>query len=129
MQDDEFWTPLMIAVSVGSVEITALLLEKKADPNLINKQKRSPLFYAASKNRIQIAQLLLEAGANVDMRDSLGQSAAFRAMAAEEERDDIIEYLVDNNVNLDVRNKEEKTAFDVCSKKFYDFLKTKISIE
>ena len=56
-QDDADWTPLMIAVSVGSLEIVQKLLAKDADVMLPNSTHQIPLHYAASKNYLDVCPL------------------------------------------------------------------------
>lgn len=53
LKDEEGWTPLMIAVNVGSAEIVHLL--SKAAVNITNNSFVSAMHYCASKNRIEVS--------------------------------------------------------------------------
>ena len=73
------WTPLMIASSVGCVELVKLFLSRSCDPNHANENKQRPLHYAASRNHPEIADLLLTNGAQVNAGDRYLSTALHRA--------------------------------------------------
>ncbi len=56
-----------------------LLLDAGADPNLPDKEGRTPLMFAAEKGKRFIVDLLLDNGAKVDQRDKKGQTALWHA--------------------------------------------------
>lgn len=66
-----FETALAVACNRGHYEIVQMLLDNKADANLLGSRfgNRSPLAYACEKNHLRIAQLLLRNGAKVDDDD------------------------------------------------------------
>lgn len=67
-------TPLMWASATRCPEITAVLLEAGADPNLVDEDQNSALTHACYYNRAEIAGLLIRAGADVFHVDKNGQS-------------------------------------------------------
>ncbi|KAJ5366197.1 hypothetical protein N7541_000138 [Penicillium brevicompactum] len=78
-------TPLSLAVRMGSVESTRILLEHGAFPNSRDKNGKSPLHYAAeTRNAHKILKLLIQSGADVNSRDMLGLTPLHKIVAKEE---------------------------------------------
>lgn len=74
----------MALVSGGNnPELLALLLRYKGDANGLNAKtiKTKPLYLAAAQGRLQNVKLLLDAGADVNVHDDTGLSAATVAAA------------------------------------------------
>ena len=57
--------PLILALEVNDFRLFSLLMENKADPNVVNGKKASALMLAISNNDFDEVKLLLEAGAKV----------------------------------------------------------------
>ncbi|MFZ4802179.1 MAG: ankyrin repeat domain-containing protein [Chlorobium sp.] len=74
MRSPDKWTPL-IQAAVGDPEITRLLLDFGADPQLHTEEHYTPLMRAAGFGNFEVVKLLVEAGADVFVRDYLGQTA------------------------------------------------------
>lgn len=69
-------TPLIVAAQKGHSEVTEILLNAGANPNLTDFKNQTPLMWAASKNKPKIIKLLLEAKADTEIKESkLGQTA------------------------------------------------------
>ncbi|CAG8275949.1 unnamed protein product [Penicillium olsonii] len=78
-------TPLSLAVHMGSIESTKVLLEHGSCANSRDKNGQSPLHYAAeARNAHKIVELLIQYGANVNSRDMLGFTPLHRIVAKEE---------------------------------------------
>ncbi len=91
------WSPPMKSVEEGHAEIMrALLDERGADLEVVNKKGRSALSFAAAPSRMRptraaALRLLLEKGADPSRRDNNGLSC--RARAARENREDALHAL------------------------------------
>lgn len=66
-QDRNNTTPLSWATKNGKVEVVALLIEAKANINIVDANYDSPLRLAITRGHTEITQLLLEKGACVDL--------------------------------------------------------------
>eukprot|EP01035_Chromulina_nebulosa_P031610 gene31610-42151_t len=67
------WTALLRATWKGFRDIVAILLERGADPNLVNQWGETSLFRAAKLGHVDIAVLLLERGADPDLATTEGK--------------------------------------------------------
>ncbi len=70
-----YGTPLMAAVVKRNKEITKMLLDKKADPNMADTNGTTALHYATLFKDTEIAKLLVESGANSKLKDGNNKSA------------------------------------------------------
>jgi RNA polymerase sigma factor (sigma-70 family) len=64
------------AIRVGDMKSVEHLLQTDLDINKKDHHGITPLMYAAEKGNIEIIKLLLEEGANTEVKDSKGKSAA-----------------------------------------------------
>lgn len=80
-QNDQGYTSLMHAVQTGNVEMVRLFLEHKANPNLLNINKRNALMICLFKFDLPIEKsrtiikLLIDAGTNLKQCDVQGITA------------------------------------------------------
>ena len=63
------------AIEAGNIKAVKTIIKKGIDVNLPVKKNGFPLFYAAGCGRPEIARLLIQAGANVNIKDSYGDTA------------------------------------------------------
>ena len=74
-------TPLMIAVNRGSGDMTQMLLDNGADPDIKDTAYgRTALHIAASKGYEKIAAALISKGADVNITDSKGQTPLYSSL-------------------------------------------------
>lgn len=66
---------LMRAVRSGKLESVRLLINRKADVNLVNKQGYTPLQLAALSGTAEKVKLLIEANADLNTKDATGRTA------------------------------------------------------
>jgi len=86
-EDGEITTALIAAVLGNRDKIAKLLLENRADPDLINQYHNSALIAASKNNSIEIVKTLLDFGANPNIRN-------------ERERTPLIVSVMYNNIGI-----------------------------
>lgn len=105
------WTPLMLAGMNGYTEITTLLLEYNANPNLGESEYGSALATAAvtpvvnEDVSLEVMKILLKGGANIDGQNGVGMTPLF--FAAREGKVKVVKFLIENGANVnhhDVRD-------------------------
>jgi hypothetical protein len=64
---------LHVAARRGLLDMLELLLNTKADPNVLNDQWNTPLHCAAESGRAESVEMLLEAGGDASVRNSFGR--------------------------------------------------------
>ncbi|XP_026468736.1 ankyrin-1-like [Ctenocephalides felis] len=74
-------TSLHIATRKRHTRIIEILLNNKADANVIDENHSTPLHYAVKNNLIDIIQLLIEKGANINVFDNTGKSPLCHAIS------------------------------------------------
>ena len=83
--DEDAWTPLLYASSYGFYEVSNLLLDYGADPNIPDDWGQTPLMWASYKGHEEIVRLLLESGADPNIKDDDGDNALIIAERKEKE--------------------------------------------
>ena len=63
------------ATIAGCDAIVGILIDAGADPNRSDADRWSPLMWAARHNDVSLAALLLDRGANIDLKNGLGDTA------------------------------------------------------
>ncbi|KAJ5366647.1 hypothetical protein N7541_000588 [Penicillium brevicompactum] len=87
-------------------------LSAGADPNLCNDKGDSPLHLVERQARIETIQKLLKAGANIEIRDALGQTPLFKAVTyspAWKGKIDLFKTLIEQGARLDTRDNAGRT--------------------
>lgn len=105
-------TPLHVAAHVGNFDIVTLLISKGADIEAVTKHYRessqeTALQIAAKKGHLVIVQELVKNGAKTINPD--GKNSAFHA-AAYGGSIDTVKYFLEQGMDINTRNFEEKTA-------------------
>ena len=73
-------TPLLFAARDGKVASVKVLLDAKADINLVDPDRHTPLILALNNGHYDVAGLLIERGADVNMEDKVGQTPLYAAV-------------------------------------------------
>merc|ERR1712054_150586 len=63
----------------GSVEVLQVLINARADVNLVTKYDQPPCFFAAKKGHSDALTVLIHAGADVNLVNKIGASSTFIA--------------------------------------------------
>lgn len=79
-------TPLMAAVVKNNVQITQMLLEAKANPNLTDANGSSALHYAVLFKFYDIIPFLINNGADVNLMDNTQKSPKMYAEITQDEK-------------------------------------------
>lgn len=140
------YTALMNASQYGHIDIVKLLIQKKADPNIHNRNRNNALELAyrdKNENSDEIARLLIEGKSDVyaeDMRlgnllsvyyESLTdidfqniQSYTALMMACDANNIEIVQKLIQNKADVNIRTRNGNTALMFASN--YDIIQTLI---
>lgn len=88
-------TPLHYACNFGLFDIVQILLDKGADPNLMEfEYDFTPLFYAVVQNNIPITKILIDYGSNTNNQDYIGNTVIHYAIAYNHL--EILDYIFDH---------------------------------
>jgi ankyrin repeat protein len=95
------WTsPLHLAVQYNNINIAILLLNNKANPNIIDELKRTPLFHITSS---EMGHILLNYGANIYAKDYRNDYCIFNVCS------DALSALIHDPVLLNSTNNDGDT--------------------
>jgi len=95
-------SPMAEAARIADVELAGMLLEAGADANVSNEDGQTPLMLAARTGNVAMARLLLQHGADVNRRETYRNQSALMWAAAENHAE-MVEFLVSQKAELDVR--------------------------
>jgi hypothetical protein len=74
MSDKQGDTPAMMASNFGHVKILASLLDRGADPDLVNSNGITPTHRACQVGHLKVLELLVKRGADVNKKDANGDT-------------------------------------------------------
>jgi ankyrin repeat protein len=115
---DSGFTPLDLAASSGSVNVTRVLLEGGADANAASRNGATPLEDASLKGFESIVMLLLDRGAQVNQVNSDSGTTALYAAAAFG-RDKVVKVLLERGANPSLCGRNGKTALQAAVENGY----------
>ncbi|KAK2169711.1 hypothetical protein LSH36_7g00013 [Paralvinella palmiformis] len=111
----DWWqnTALLKAVQIGSRELVTLLLEHKANPNVVNRFGGNSLHYAVVANHCDIMRVLIEAGCSINSSGSQAKDSTVRysPLAAAIHRNCLrcFNYLIRCGATFDTQDTQHKT--------------------
>ena len=107
-------TALHWSARAGGTKTTQLLLDHNADPNALNRSRRTPIQLATEMNHWNIISLLAKAGADLNTQDKKGRTPLHRATY--EGMVEAAEALLAAGADATMTNKKGKTAFEIARK-------------
>jgi ankyrin repeat protein len=105
--------PLCEAVTHNDMESFDTLLESGVDLEDTDYNNFTALMYAAYRGRLEMAKKLLERGANIECRDSVGNTPLLRACFSHgynEKGTDMINLLISFGANVHAQNRAGVSA-------------------
>lgn len=106
--------PLIYAIQESTPEIAQVLLEYKANPNLVGESGAPPLMIAIAHADYQVVPMLLEYGADANCRDlNTGETALI--LAARLNQLENVRVLLRHDAAPEVRNPQGKKALDYAT--------------
>jgi len=91
-----------------------VLIEKKANVNILNNKKQSALMLAVDRDDIKTVNLLLTNGANINHQDMFGNTALLRAIGNKYIEISIL--LIKNKADVNIRNNKKQSALHFALK-------------
>jgi ankyrin repeat protein len=106
-RDDQRQKAWLLAAEAGYHQIVRLLFRREVDLNPQSQKIEELFLQMAARGFVLMVQLLLENGVNKDATDRLGRVAI--GLAAEEEKDDVVELLLKAGANPGVPDSSRQT--------------------
>jgi hypothetical protein len=122
-------TPFALAAMAGDAAVMRVLADAGADPLIAAKDQTTPLMMAAgvarslAESRVSNADSLaavkvaVELGADVNTANKIGETALHGA--ARIRSDAIVQFLVDNGANVNVKNEREQSPLFIAERYFH----------
>jgi len=107
-------TPLHIAATKGCSDIAALLIEKKANINILNNEKRTPLHTASFWGQTDVVQVLIDNKASLNLKDSKGDTPLHLAVINGANGHITTEMLITAGADTEIKNDEGQTPLHVA---------------
>ncbi len=112
IRDGKGNTLLMLASYNGQLEMTRVLLENGADPQIANDMGQIPLAGAAFKGNAEMVKVLIENGADVNARMADGKTALMFAAMFDQVK--IIDILLENGADAFLQTLDGLTAISLA---------------
>jgi ankyrin repeat protein len=94
-------------------KLADILVDKGLDIDVSDKHGKSALFYAVHNKDIDSINFLVKNGAKINRTDSKGETALFEAALLGYGYKSIIDTLLDNGADINIRNNNGKTIIEV----------------
>ena len=115
------YTPLYESVGTGNKEIVSILIEAGAKIDVDGDEYNGPpLVWAASKGDVDVMKLLIEKGGNINIQHKKDRSFDTPLhVASKNKKDKAIEFLVDREADLTIKNNFKK-PLDIIAEKYVE---------
>ncbi len=100
-------SPLLVAACAGKSDMVTFLLDKGANPHKKDKRDCSAIWYCVATGQKDNVVRLHKAGADLNMKHN---SSTLLMLAISKDLSDVAGYLLDNNVDVNIRNNVGRTA-------------------
>lgn len=117
-------SPLMMASTVGDLEMAKLLVEAGADPNFLGLRGTSPLHEASANGDLKIMKFLIDAGSHINSVSEDGITPLMCAAAWGHA--DAVKYLLSKGADKSIKDKMGSTASDIAEEKGEDSIASMI---
>ena len=102
------------AADRGNLEVAKRLVEQyNVDPDVKEKDYKTPLQFAIRSNHLDVAEYLLSKGANINMQDISGYSLLHTAILYECPKE-TFDFLFDHKIDTKIRDYSFRTAVEFC---------------
>ncbi|MCP4137637.1 MAG: hypothetical protein GY754_42110 [bacterium] len=105
-------TALMGAAYHNSIKMIELLLNKEANIHAKNTYNKTPILYAAEGGALEAMKFLVEKGANINDTDETGATALMFASVIEEQKTELVTYILSVCSNKLEKDENHKNALD-----------------
>ena len=107
-RSDYDYTPLMIAVYKEDYDMVKYLLDKGANPNTANNEKKTALMIANDDGNFDISKLLIQQGANINAQDEDGYTTLMNAALIGDY--EMVKFLLENGANINTKDNDGNTV-------------------
>lgn len=121
-ESGEFYTPLCLAVKNGDIETVNLLVQLGAGVNNIGGWQGTPLHYAiwaSGIDKITIIGFLLNNGANINAKNSNGETPLHIAVANGRLED--VTFLVKKGANVNIKSNNGESPLTIAETPMFRF--------
>ena len=114
-KDKDGWRPLHLAAAGGHEDVVCLLLENKAEPNvLVWNQRYSPLHLAVLSGKRKLVEVLIDHGADLNI-GPMDINGSPLHLAVSKGLPDMVALLLDRGATVDLKNKDEWTPLHLAA--------------
>lgn len=125
-RDADGMQPLHYSSAVGNTNVSLLLLENGAEVDAVGSNKHTPLHYAARKNHVANVTALLNWKANINQRNSVGNTSL--QLAALNGSVDTVENLSAHPLcDIFIKNGDSQTALNLANIKVDELSRSPIA--
>jgi ankyrin repeat protein len=103
---------LFTAIELGNKKLVSLLLQAKADPNIVDVNNQRPLHIAVNLADIELCGMLLRSGATPDFLDRSGNAPLHRAILSC--NIELCELLLEANADINIRDGSGNTPLHLA---------------
>jgi len=97
--DPDGWTPLMLAVCNGHIQVARMLLNKGASVSVVADEGRTALLVSAQEGHLTLTKMLVKAGADLEAETSMGSTPLH--LAVESGHTEVMDALIEAGANVD----------------------------